>query len=50
MCLPTSPGVSIVTFRERELAELAYNDMQKTAMGEKMVLYSGPGNKSPPEL
>lgn len=43
-------GHGIVTFEEKELAQLAYQELKKSALKTEMIFYTGPANRDPPEV
>lgn len=42
-------GNGIISFKEKDLAELAFTELKNTALKEQMILYIGPANKAPSE-
>lgn len=43
-------GHGIITFREKLLANLAFEELKKTSFKDQMILYSGPANREPSEI
>lgn len=43
-------GHGIITFKEKSLANLAFDELKKTSFREQMIPYTGPANRDPPEI
>lgn len=43
-------GYGIIAFKQRNLAQLAYQELKKAGLKFEMITYTGPANKDPLKL